>query len=92
MLWPPDVKRWLSGKDPDVGKDWGQEEKEITEDEIDSITDSMDVSLSKLWEIAENRVRHDLVTKQKQFRGGVGEGSKSFIPVLQFCYFELIPN
>ena len=27
MLWPPDVKRWLTGKDPDAGKDWGQEEK-----------------------------------------------------------------
>ena len=27
MLWPPDVKSWLIGKDPDSGKDWGQEEK-----------------------------------------------------------------
>ena len=27
MLWPPDVKSWLTGKDPDVGKDWGEEEK-----------------------------------------------------------------
>ena len=31
---PPDVKSWLIGKDPDVGKDWGQEEKEATKDEI----------------------------------------------------------
>ena len=34
MLWPPDVKGWLIGKDPDAGKDWGQEEKGTTEDEM----------------------------------------------------------
>ena len=33
ILWPPDAKSWLTGKDPDLGKDWGQEEKEMTEDE-----------------------------------------------------------
>ena len=33
MLWPPDVKNWLIGKGPDVGKDGGQEEKGPTEDE-----------------------------------------------------------
>ena len=34
ILWPPDVKNWLIGKDPDAGKDWGQEEKGMTEDEM----------------------------------------------------------
>ena len=34
ILWPPDVKNWLNGKDPDVGKDWRQEEKGTTEDEM----------------------------------------------------------
>ena len=34
VLWPPDVKNWLIWKDPDAGKDWGQEEKGTTEDEI----------------------------------------------------------
>ena len=33
ILWPPDVKSWLPGKDPDAGKDWGQEEKGTAEDE-----------------------------------------------------------
>ena len=33
VLWPPDVKNWLPGKDPDVGKDWRQEEKGMTKDE-----------------------------------------------------------
>ena len=34
ILWPPDAKSWLICKDPDAGKDWGQEEKGMTEDEI----------------------------------------------------------
>ena len=34
ILWPPDVKSWLIWKDPDPGKDWGQEEKGTTEDEM----------------------------------------------------------
>ena len=33
-LWPPDGKGWLIGKDPDAGKDWGQEEKGMMEDEM----------------------------------------------------------
>jgi len=34
ILWPPDIKSQLIGKDPDAGKDWGQEEKGTTEDEM----------------------------------------------------------
>ena len=34
ILWPPDVKNWLIGKNPDAGKDWGQEAKEKREDEM----------------------------------------------------------
>ena len=34
ILWPPDVKNWLIGKNPDAGKDWKWEEKKTTEDEI----------------------------------------------------------
>ena len=34
ILWPPDPKNWLTGKDPDAGEDWGQEEKRTTENEI----------------------------------------------------------
>ena len=48
VLWPPDAKSRLIGKDPDAGKDWRQEKKGTTEDDI---TDSMDMSLSKLQEL-----------------------------------------
>ena len=34
ILWPPDGKSWFTGKDPDAGKDWGQEEKAVTEDKM----------------------------------------------------------
>ena len=34
ILWPLDAKNWLIGKDPDAEKDWRQEEKEMTEDEM----------------------------------------------------------
>ena len=49
ILWPPDAKNWLIGKDPDAGRDWGREEKGTTEDKMaDGITGSMDMSLSEL--------------------------------------------
>ena len=34
VLWPPDAKSWLIGKDPNAGEDWGQEEKGTTEEEM----------------------------------------------------------
>ena len=56
ILWPPDGKNWLIGKDPDAGKDWRQEEKGTTEDEmVDGITDLMYMSLSKLCELVIDR-------------------------------------
>ena len=51
-VWPPDAKK----RNPDAGKDWGQEKKGVTEDEmLDSITDSMDMDLSKLQETVKDR-------------------------------------
>ena len=54
--WPPHAKSWLIWKDPDNGKDWGQEEKGLTEDEMVGWHHwFMDMGLSKLWELVMDR-------------------------------------
>ena len=60
ILWPPNAQSPLIGKDLDAGKDWGQEEKGVTEDKrwLDGITDSMGMNLSKLQEIVKDRKFH----------------------------------
>ena len=49
------MKNQPTRRDPDAGRDLGQEEKGMTEDEMVSISYSMDMKLSKLWEIVKDR-------------------------------------
>ena len=72
ILWPPDSKSWLIGKDPNTGRDWGQEEKGTTEDEMAGWHHQLDVRVwvnsgswwwtgrpGMLWFMGLQRVGHD---------------------------------
>ena len=78
ILWPPDAKSQLTGKDPDVGKDWRQKEKRAAEDEMftwhhqlngheveQTPGDSEGWEPGMLQSTGCQRVRHDLVTEQQ---------------------------
>ena len=56
VLWPPHAKSGLIGKDSDAGRDWGQEEKGTTEDEMAGWHHQlMDMNLGELWELVMDR-------------------------------------
>ena len=78
ILWPPDGKSWFIGKDPDAGKDWEQEEKGTTEDEMagwhhwlnrhafeQALGDSEGPGSLECRSPWSHRVRHDLGTEQQ---------------------------
>ena len=56
VLWPPDAKSQFTGKDPDAGKDWGQQEKRATEDEMTGWHHQLsEHDFKQFWEIVEDR-------------------------------------
>ena len=57
--WPPDVKNWFIRKDPDSGKDWKQEKRKQQRIRwLYGITDSLDMSLNKLWKFDDREIWH----------------------------------
>ena len=79
ILWPPDAKKWLIGKDPDAGKDWGHEDKEAIESEMVGWHHWLNghelEQTEKLWRTGKpdvlqsvelQSVGHDLAIEQKQ--------------------------
>ena len=77
-LWPPDMKKWLTGKDPDIGKNLGQEEIMVTEDkmvewhhwlnghEFEQILGDSEGKPGVLQSMELQRTGHNLVTEQQQ--------------------------
>ena len=100
ILWPPDVKNWLIGKDPDAGKDWKQEEKGMTENEIlgwHHWLDGYEWVNSRSWwwtgrsgvlqSMGSQRVRHDWVTELNLLACEISETVQYFelSLALSFC-------
>ena len=92
ILWPLDSKSWLTGKDPDAGKDWGQEEKGVAEDEavgwhhrlngqeFEQTLGDGEGQGTETWPAAVHgvAVRHDWATEQQQrdYKGSSRHGLK----------------
>ena len=98
IIWPTDRKNWFIGKDPDAGKDWRQEERGITEDEMVGWHHWLDghKSLSKLRELVRKpdmlqsmgsqKVRHNWATELMPRNGIAGSYGNSI-----FCFFKEPP-
>ena len=93
ILWPPDMKNWLIGKDPDARKDWGQEEMGMWErmSWLEGIINSMDMNLGRLREIVEDRgawcaVVHG-VAKSQTWLSEHQQILKSLLNLLQKCFY-----
>ena len=82
ILWPPDVKRWLIGKDPDAGKDGRQEEKGTIEDEI--------VGWHHWFKGHEFEKALELVMDREAWRASVHGVTKSWTPLSNWTDWKIL--
>ena len=102
ILWPPDTKNWVIGKDSDAGKDGMQEEKGMTEDEmvawhhwIDGCEFEQAPGVGKpgmLQSMGSQRVRHDWATELNWEETACRKSSYNIAFVIKLCVFKALAN
>ena len=90
VLWPPHAKSWLIGKDSDAREGWRQKEKRGQRMRwLDSITDSMHMSLSKLWEIVKNRKAwHAVICRVTKSQAWLSNWATSWITYMSLLWSQ----
>ena len=96
ILWPPDVKSQLIGKGPDARKDWEQEKGRQKIKELNGNTDSMDLSLNKLQEMAKDRETqcaavHGIRKSQTWLNGWITTVLIRY-PIISLCFHQTNMN
>ena len=95
VLWPPHANNWLIGKDPNAGKDWGQEEKGTTGDEMAGWHHRLNAH-EKLWELVMYReawhaVIHGVTKSRTQLRDWTELSVFYILVILFFSFQSLVP-